>query len=71
MNDARNNQPYDADTIRRHFEESGNTHIQVAASAEVSIPTVYRVLNGEDVRVSNLASVLRALGLRLEIKEAT
>lgn len=71
MNDANNNQLYDATAIRRRFEALGLSRIRAAAAADVSLPTLDKILKGEDVYASNLIAVSNALGLKIEIREAS
>lgn len=60
---------YDSKTIKHQFGTSNKNQTQIAAARGLSVPSVYKVLNGEDVRVSTLFKVLEELDLCLRIEK--
>ncbi|MEO6276980.1 helix-turn-helix transcriptional regulator [Roseateles sp.] len=56
--------------LKAHRQEHGLTAVDVAARAGRSRDILYRLERGEDVTVSALMDILRALGLSLALQPA-
>lgn len=53
------------DRIERAMEARGWKVAQLAVYADVSDASVYNILNGSDTKLSTLARIARALGLKV------
>lgn len=57
--------------LRLAYYRSGLTVAQLAARAEVSERTAYRILSGQSVHTESLEAVAAALGFRLTLIEVS